>query len=244
MASSVVVLLVAFVAALGTPAGQMGGGQDRLLVGVYTATLACTDCSAHRLELTLYRTAKNPTEGTFHLKETFTYVTLASGDRGPDRVIESSGRWVVQRGNAFGAEQTIYRLNPDKSSARSFLRVSDEELREIDARGTDPVAAVVTLRREPTATEAQAGGYRVTSLDAPDVKAAAEFAVIAQAARSGESLSLARIVRAEQQVVSGLSFRLCLEVTSGGQSQRVRAMVYRDLNGHLALSFWLVGECR
>ena len=76
------------------------------------------------------------------------------------------------------------------------------------------------------------------------MRAAAEFAVLAQSVRSGETLALDHVVSAQRQVAAGLNFRLCLSVKTQGEAGPALAVVYRDLNGHLALSFWAAGECR
>jgi hypothetical protein len=37
---------------------------------------------------------------------------------------------------------------------------------------------------------------------------------------------------------------LCLDVRAEGPPERTVAVVYRDLNGHLALSYWLATACQ
>jgi hypothetical protein len=238
-------LLVGLLAGLGLPVDAQPAKGDRALLGVFTATSPCADCSSHRVELTLYaRSATDQSEGTFELREIFTFVVLTSGERGPDRVTTTSGRWSRGAGPGSGPATVVYRLNPDKpAESRSFLRVNDEELRELE-NGLDPQASTLSLRRMPTAAETDAGGFRTTAVDAPDVKAAAQFAVLAESTRRGAALGLGRIVSAERQVVSGLNFRMCLDVSGQGESIRTRVVVYRDLNGHLALASWFEGGCR
>ena len=237
------VLAAVFVAAGAATAGQPAS-RGRAAIGTFTATAPCPDCSSHRLELTLYpKSAAENAEGTFELRETFTFVVLASGERGPDRVDDSRGRWIAVKVTE-PAPAVVYRLNPNKPEETwNLLRVSMNELREIaSARQVTPQATLV-FRRVPTETAGQAGGYRPAAADAPDVKNAAEFAARAHALRTGDPIRLTRVLGAQQQLVKGLNFRLCLEVEMQGKPTKATAIVYRDLNGHLALSLWFVGEC-
>lgn len=237
------VLCVALVAAGTAPAGQPAN-QGRAAIGTFTATAPCPDCSRHRLELTLYpKSAADDAEGTFELRETFTFVMLASGERGPDRIVDSRGRWIAVKVTE-PAPAIVYRLNPDKPEETwNLLRASVDELREIaGARRVTPQATLV-FRRVATETAGQAAGYRAAAVDAPDVKNAAEFAARAHALRTGDAIRLTRVLRAQQQLVRGLNFRLCLEVEIQGNLTKATAVVYRDLNGYLALSQWFIGEC-
>lgn len=224
---------------------------SRAVLGIFAGTAPCADCSSHRLELTLYAGPPgNPNEGQFVLRETFTFVAGPSGERVPERIVESRGRWVRTQTTAPGraggvaaeAPAVVYRLNPERPAAtRSFLQVGDDELREVREGPGGALAATLSLRRVFTGEQSRV--FRPARADAPDVQDAARFAVTAQSARSDVPLALERIVSAERQATAGFVVRLCLDVRASGAPERALAIVYRDLNGHLALSYWLPSAC-
>ncbi len=89
-----------------------------------------------------------------------------------------------------------------------------------------------------------AGGYAPTSVSKPDVKLAASAAVIQHGARHKESIKLVAIERAEQQVVAGMNYRMTLKIKRGAKAgtakiERVKTVVYKDLQGKFALSSWM-----
>lgn len=83
------------------------------------------------------------------------------------------------------------------------------------------------------------GGYSEVSTSDPDVNAAAQFAVSAEAQSTGEIYELQQVVEAEQQVVAGMNYRLVLVVVDSGQSRRAEAVVFRDLQGAFSLTSWI-----
>jgi cystatin-C len=102
--------------------------------------------------------------------------------------------------------------------------------------------AVVTIAvaNENTAKPAQSslpGGYSPAEIN-PEVQKAAEFAVKAQAKATGKPLQLVKILKVEQQVVAGLNYRLEIEVADGSKRLKARAVVWRKLDGSLALTSW------
>jgi hypothetical protein len=85
------------------------------------------------------------------------------------------------------------------------------------------------------------GSYRAADVNDPSVRQAAAAAV--REAGKGRATALRRIVSAEQQVVAGINYRLCLEVEIGGATGQARAVVYRDLSQQYSLSSWTPGAC-
>ena len=81
------------------------------------------------------------------------------------------------------------------------------------------------------------GGYSRAEIDS-GVKAAAAFAVGEQAKSTGKPLRLVEVVKAEQQVVAGLNYRLLLKVKEGDKIVRAEAVVWRKLDGSDALTSW------
>ena len=92
------------------------------------------------------------------------------------------------------------------------------------------------------------GGYKSVSVKDAAVKKAAQFAVSDQSQKTSVPLKIVRIQKAEQQVVAGMNYRLCLEVkptkkADGDKKQFVLAVVYQDLQKALSLTNWQPGAC-
>jgi len=84
---------------------------------------------------------------------------------------------------------------------------------------------------------ALAGGYSPAEIDS-EVRKVAEFAVKTQAGTSGRPLRLVKILKAERQVVAGLNYRLEIEVADGSKNRKALAVVWKKLDGSLALTSW------
>ncbi len=82
-----------------------------------------------------------------------------------------------------------------------------------------------------------AGGYSEVKPE-EETKVAANFAVREISKKLNEPLELKDIVSAEHQVVAGLNFRLELDLTKSNQPFRVRAIVWRKLDGSMELTSW------
>ena len=103
-----------------------------LVVGSYTGTMPCADCAGIVTELTLYATPGSGVASRYDLRET--YLATAEGDRR----VSAAGDWVVLRGSASDSAATVYRLNPENPAAtRSYLRVDDLHLRQLDREGAE-----------------------------------------------------------------------------------------------------------
>lgn len=87
------------------------------------------------------------------------------------------------------------------------------------------------------------GGYIEASTTDPEVVSAANFAVGRQRRKRGARASLVSIERAETQVVAGVNYRLCLRVRSGGRTQEVVTVVYRNLRQRYSLTSWRARRC-
>ena len=85
------------------------------------------------------------------------------------------------------------------------------------------------------------GGFTEASLEDEDVLEAAGFAAEEIAASGPYSdVFIKEILRAEQQVVAGMNYRLLLIVESGADARTVEALVWRKLSGEhelLSLKF-------
>lgn len=71
-----------------------------------------------------------------------------------------------------------------------------------------------------------AGGFSEASVSDQEVKAAADFAVAAQAAVEKKKIELVSITAAQTQVVAGMNYKLTLEVLVDGKKQTVEALVW------------------
>lgn len=93
-------------------------------------------------------------------------------------------------------------------------------------------------------TDQIVGGYGDLSVKSKDVRHAADFAVKARSTKTGKTITLVRITKAEQQVVAGLNYRICMSVREGRhKTYTVTAVVYQNLKNKLSLSKWKRGEC-
>ena len=72
----------------------------------------------------------------------------------------------------------------------------------------------------------------------PDVQEAARFAVQAFSVQNKSRVLYKDVTQVRQQVVAGLNFELLLQVTLDGANRRVRATVWRQLDGSYRLQAW------
>ena len=91
------------------------------------------------------------------------------------------------------------------------------------------------------------GGYASASITDKEVAAAANYAVKAEAKKMHAKIRLVSITSAEQQVVAGINYRVCLnvETTSRGKKdampEMVQATVYKNLKQKYSLTGWTRG---
>lgn len=94
-----------------------------------------------------------------------------------------------------------------------------------------------------------AGGYGSASVTDARVAAAAKYAVTAQAKKQRAKITLVSVNQAEQQVVAGLNYRLCLkvDVVEKGKktktSKIIQAVVFQNLKQKLTLTSWMESDC-
>jgi uncharacterized lipoprotein NlpE involved in copper resistance len=220
---------------------RLSGSQivEPWLLGQYEGTLACADCSGIQTVVTLYARSRTETgDGMFLLRETW----LGAAD--PERTRVVQGRWTTLRGNATDPDATIYQLTPNPPGhVLYFLRVGESELRVLDREQREIASDVPhTLRRVEAA--APIGGYSMVAPSNAEVAAAATFAIREYAARSGRTIVLRAVLRAERQIVAGVNYRLCLDLTIDGRRENAIAVVYQDLRQQFSLAQWDSGSCR
>ena len=95
----------------------------------------------------------------------------------------------------------------------------------------------------------EAGGYVPARVNDAIVVAAANFAVREKARKSGSTIRLTAVKKASQQVVAGMNYELCLEVSvkpAGAddyEAQYVTVVVYQNLQKVYALTSWAESDC-
>ena len=93
------------------------------------------------------------------------------------------------------------------------------------------------------------GGYKEVAKDDAEVVAAAEFAVTEQGKKQEMTYKLVSVEHAEQQVVAGINYRLCLKVGYHKEdddvdtTEFVRVFVYRNLQKAYSLTSWAQENC-
>ena len=95
----------------------------------------------------------------------------------------------------------------------------------------------------------RAGGFKPVATNHPGVRDAARNAVAAAAKREGTNIKLLSVVAAEQQVVQGINYQLCLKVEIEDAENNVdvvthvRTRVYMNLKKEYRLSSWEEEDC-
>ena len=93
------------------------------------------------------------------------------------------------------------------------------------------------------------GGYKEIAKDDAEALAAAEFAVKEQGEKHEMTYKLVSVEHAEQQVVAGINYRLCLKVGHRKEGddedtvEFVRVVVYRNLQKAYSLTSWVQENC-
>lgn len=85
------------------------------------------------------------------------------------------------------------------------------------------------------------GGYKTVDPTDERARAAAEWAVRHQGEKKGTAIELMTLVKAEQQVVQGMNYKLCMRVNMEEADEPVsfvEAIVYMDLKKNYKLSSW------
>ena len=105
------------------------------------------------------------------------------------------------------------------------------------------VFGVFGLGNRAAAQVVMTGGYSDTSVSSKDVKRAAKFAVKERRLRTGNTVKLVEVIKAEQQVVAGMNYRLVLRVADKrGRRSTATVVVYEALKNKLSLTDWKAGE--
>jgi len=120
----------------------------------------------------------------------------------------------------------------------------------INLRGAIILVALSVISGSVTVGLAQrTGGYKEVANDDAEVVAAAEFAVKDQGKKQEMTYKLVSVEHAEQQVVAGINYRLCLKVGYHKEdddvdtTEFVRVVVYRNLQKAYSLTSWAQENC-
>lgn len=87
------------------------------------------------------------------------------------------------------------------------------------------------------------GGYGKISAKSAEAQSGAKFAVSTRARRTGKRIVLWKVLRAEQQVVAGMNYKVCMRVFENGKARTVTAVVYKNLKNKRSLTSWTTGGC-
>ena len=93
------------------------------------------------------------------------------------------------------------------------------------------------------------GGFKPVAANNPEVTAAARFAVAAEGKKENTTIRLLAVESAEQAVVAGMIYRLCLKVeiedteNNVDVNTNVRAEVFRSLKKEYQLRSWKEEDC-
>lgn len=95
-------------------------------------------------------------------------------------------------------------------------------------------------------TEPMAGGYKAISTGSATARSAAAVAIKKHSStHAKDEVSLVKIVKAEQQVVAGMNYRLCLSVIDRkGVRRTVTAVVWAPPGKKMRLTNWQAGGCK
>lgn len=95
----------------------------------------------------------------------------------------------------------------------------------------------------------EAGGYVNASSSDKNVRDAAAFAVKERAKKQTSIIELISIESARMQVVAGVNFELCMQISvreknaEAAAEKYVKAVVYRDLKNAYSLTSWTEEDC-
>jgi Aspartic acid proteinase inhibitor len=84
------------------------------------------------------------------------------------------------------------------------------------------------------------GGYGEMSVKSAEALRNARFAVSARARKTGQKIDFVKLVKAEQQVVAGMNFKLRMRVRVKGKVKTVTAVVYQNLRNKKSLTSWRI----
>jgi hypothetical protein len=91
------------------------------------------------------------------------------------------------------------------------------------------------------------GGYADASIKDKEIRRAAAVAIRALSKSEHHSVTLVKINKAEKQVVSGMNYRVCMDVREGGRRNRARtitAVVYEPIRKPMRLTNSQEGGCK
>ena len=94
--------------------------------------------------------------------------------------------------------------------------------------------------------EPMVGAYGDLSVRSKDAKAAAAVAIKTYSStHTKDRVSLVKILKAEEQVVAGMNYRICMIVKNRkGIRRTVTAVVYRPPNKKMRSTAWDPGSCK
>ena len=94
----------------------------------------------------------------------------------------------------------------------------------------------------PTPRPPMVGGFKTVDATDERARAAAEWAVREKGEKTETGIELLTLIKAEQQVVQGMNYRLCLKINTEDADEPesiVLVVVYQDLKANYKLASWI-----
>ena len=110
-------------------------------------------------------------------------------------------------------------------------------------------AAIGSSRAGAAGQTPRVGGFKPVATNNPEVVAAARYAAAAQGKKENMTIRLLAVESAEQQVVAGMIYRLCLKVevedteNNVDVNTHVTTEVFRSLQKQYQLRKWQEEDC-
>lgn len=99
-----------------------------VLLGTFTGSLPCSDCSGVTTLLVLTKNDENSAEGTYELAE----VRIGKSTE----PVTTKGVWTTIKGTDKDPDAVVYQLNPDKpETSKYFVVASADTIRQLDDKG-------------------------------------------------------------------------------------------------------------
>jgi uncharacterized lipoprotein NlpE involved in copper resistance len=207
------------------------------LLGEYQGVTPCADCSGIELTVSFYvQNLFDTNSGTFRALET--HQATADGDH----AFTSNGRWTTMAGVDFDRAGWIGQLVFDERGRTLCVeRTGPDTLILLERDCQQPTSRATPILRQKSVRPFSAF-VEVSSTEA-GVTDAAAFAVVRRTKTSGVPVSVIEILSAERRDAPAPQFRLCLDVTDGGQRSSVLTIVVRDELDQFSLMLWEPARC-
>jgi hypothetical protein len=119
--------------------------------------------------------------------------------------------------------------------ARNKLKQRGTSMKSVQ-RTAAALAALIMIVATSGAHAQVVGGWSAASVKDAEVVAAAHFAI--EEHGKSEPVTLKKLVRARQQVVAGMNYRITMLVKRGKRTRKVTAVVWKKTDNTYQLTSW------